>query len=67
MPTFTDTSAVRAHREGCEAAILQLLTTLCRDTGLDLDRVHVLTVVQPTGPDDAPQVVPYAVKIVLAV
>ena len=67
MPTFTDTPAVRAHREHCEAAILQMLKTLCHDTGLDLDRVHVLTVVTQHPDADAPQVLPYAVKIVLAV
>jgi hypothetical protein len=67
MPTFTDTPAIRAHREACEAAILQLLKTLCHDTGLDLEAVTVRTLVQSAADRDEPQAVPFAVKIILGV
>ena len=65
-PTDSTTHA-RAHREGAEAEILSILKKLCQLTRMDLDRVHVLTVVDTRPGTDEPQVIPYAVKIVLAV
>jgi hypothetical protein len=61
------TAEATARRERCEAEILQLLKQLCVDTGLDLDRVQVLTVVDTQLRSDDPHVIPYAVKIVLCV
>lgn len=63
---ITDTSAVAAMRQATELAILQLLLELTTDTGLDLEGVTVRTLVQPNASSE-PHVVPFAVKIILAV
>lgn len=71
MPTMTApvdrTAEATARRERCEAEILQLLKRLCVETGLDLEAVTVRTLAAPAGDGDGPQVVPFAVKITLAV
>lgn len=65
---ITDTSAVAAMRQATELAILQLLLELTTDTGLDLEGVTVRTLVRPLSEESSePQVVPFAVKIILAV
>jgi hypothetical protein len=69
MPDTPVTTLRDAHlmRESCETEMLHMLKKLCALTGMDLDRVQVLTVVTQSPDADAPQVVPYAVRIVLSV
>lgn len=66
----TDTAEVRARRAACEARILADLKQLCAATGGDLESLTVRTcaIVPDLSPGntDEPQLIPFAVKIVLA-